>query len=94
MVAKLTPEQGNRNHRAPDHEIAAMSKRSEFAGLRREQSMAKALDRLICGTSRTTRGMAPAEVSALIDVQTLVDGRHDDTVCEYSDGTAIPADTA
>jgi hypothetical protein len=38
--------------------------------------------------------MAPAEVSVLIDVQTLVDGRHDDTVCEYSDGTAIPADTA
>ena len=93
LFAKLTPEQGNRIRRALDAEVAAMGKQSEFAGLRRDQLLVRALDRLVCGTG-TTRGMAPAEVAVLIDYQTLATGRHDQTVCEYSDGTPIPAETA
>jgi hypothetical protein len=93
LFAKLTPEQGNRIRRALDHEIAVMAKLNEFAGLRRDQLLVRALDRLVCGTG-TTRGMAPAEVAVLIDYQTLVDGRHDGTVCEYSDGTTIPPEAA
>ena len=65
----------------------------EYAGLRRDQLMARALDRLACGT-RSTKGMGPAEVAVLLDYQTLTSGRHDGSVCEYSDGTAIPVETA
>ncbi len=93
LFAKLTPEQGNRVRHALDAEVAAMGKQSEFAGLRRDQLIARALDRLVCG-SGSTRGMAPAEVAVLIDYQTLLDGRHDDTVCEYSDGTSMPVEAA
>ena len=93
LFAKLTPVQGNRIRRGLDAEIAVMTKRPEFAGLRRDQLMARALDRLICG-ERSTRGMGPADVAVLIDYRTLTAGRHDDSVCEYSDGTAIPVETA
>ncbi len=70
-----------------------MGKLEEFSGLRRDQMMARALDRVICGTA-STGGMGPAEVAVLIDSQTLAAGRHDDTVCEYSDGTSIPVEAA
>ncbi len=30
----------------------------------------------------------------LIDCATLTEGRHDDSVCEYSDGTPVPVETA
>ena len=56
LFAKLTPEQGNRIRRALDAEVAAMGKQGEFAGLRRDQLLVRALDRLVCG-SGTTRGM-------------------------------------
>ncbi len=93
LFAKLTPEQGNRIRRALDAEVAVLGKLSEFAGLRRDQLLARALDRLVCGTG-STRGMGPAEVAVLIDYRTLLDGRHDGSVCEYSDGTSIPVEAA
>lgn len=93
LFARLTPEQGNRVRRALDAEVAKMVKLPEFAGLRRDQLLARALDRLVCGDGAAD-GIGPAEVAVLIDYTTLVDGRHDDTVCEYSDGTSIPAEQA
>lgn len=93
LFAKLTPEQGNRVRRALDAEVAKMVRLAEFAGLRRDQLLARALDRLVCGEG-PARGMGPAEVAVLIDYTTLTGGRHDDTVCEYSDGTSIPAEQA
>ena len=93
LFAKLTPEQGNRLRRALDHEVAAIGKLSEFDGLRRDQLMVRALDRLVSGDA-STRRMGPAEVAVLIDHQTLVDGVHERTVSEYSDGTQIPTETA
>jgi hypothetical protein len=93
LFAKLMPGQGNRMRRALDHDIAAIGKLSEFGGLRRDQLMARALDRLVSGGT-STRARGPAEVAVLIDHQTLVDGVHEGTVSEYSDGTPIPAETA
>ena len=93
LFAKLSPEQGNRIRRALDAEVAKMVKLHECAGLRRDQLMARALDRLVCGDG-PAHGVGPAEVAVLIDYQTLIEGRHDDTVCEYSDGTSIPAEQA
>ncbi len=93
LFAKFTPEQGNRTRRALDAEVAVMARQPGFAGLRRDQLLVRALDRLVCG-STTTRGMGPAEVGVLIDYQTLTSGRHDGSVCEYSDGTSIPVEAA
>ena len=93
LFAKLTPEQGNRIRRALDAEVATMVKLPEFAGLRRDQLLARALDRLVCGEG-PAHGVGPAEVAVLIDYQTLIDGRHEDTICEYSDGSSIPAEQA
>ena len=93
LFAKLTPEQGNRIRRALDAEVATMLKLPEFVGLRRDQLLARALDRLICGDGPAT-GIGVAEVAVLIDYQTLVEGRHEGTTCEYSDGTSIPAEQA
>ena len=76
-----------------DAEVAAMSKLTEFEGLRRDQLMVRALERLVCGEG-AARGLGPAEVAVLIDHATLIDGRHEHTVCEYSDGTDIPIETA
>jgi hypothetical protein len=94
LFAKLTPEQGNRVRRRLDAEAGVLAKRAEFRRLRRDQLLAHALDRLICGTGSVT-GMAPPEIAVLIDLQTLVteerDGR---SVCELSDGTEIPVETA
>ena len=93
LFAKLTPEQGNRIRRALDAEVAKMVKLPDFAGLRRDLLLARALDRLVCDEG-PAHGVGPAEVAVLIDYQTLIEGRHDDTVCEYSDGTSIPAEQA
>ena len=94
LVATLAPEQGNRIRRALDHEVATMTTLDEFSGLRRDQLLARALERLVCGHGASS-GLGPADVSVLIDHRTLTDGiRHDATVCEYSDGTTIPIETA
>ena len=55
LFAKLTPEQGNRMRRALDHEVAAIGKLSEFGGLRRDQLMVRALDRLVSGEASIGR---------------------------------------
>lgn len=70
LFAKLTPEQGNRNRRALDAEGVKMVKLPEFAGLRRDQLLARALDRLVCGEG-PAHGVGPAKVAVLIDYQTL-----------------------
>ncbi|MFK7919689.1 MAG: hypothetical protein AB8G14_16560 [Ilumatobacter sp.] len=93
LFAKLTPEQGNRIRRALDAEVAVMSQLVEHAGLRRDQLLVRALDRLICGEGAAD-GLGPAEVAVLIDHQSLINGAHADTVCEYSDGARIPVETA
>jgi hypothetical protein len=94
LVATLAPEQGNRIRRALDHEVATLTTLDEFAGLRRDQLFAHALERLVCGTGAAA-GLGPPEVSILIDHRTLADGvRHDHSVCEYSDGTTVSIETA
>ncbi|MGB3734683.1 MAG: hypothetical protein WA964_06990, partial [Ilumatobacter sp.] len=93
LFAKLTPEQGNRIRRRLDHEIATMAKLPEFGGLRDDQLRARALDRLICGT-QTSTVMAPAELAIQIDLLTVTSGHHENSVCEYSDGSPLPVETA
>lgn len=93
LFAKLTPEQGNRIRRRLDHEIATMVKLPEFAGLRDDQLRARALDRLICGT-QTSTVMGPASLAVHIDLATITTGVHEHSICEYSDGSPLPVETA
>ncbi len=93
LFAKLTPEQGNRIRRALNAEAAVLAKQPEYKQLRSDQLMGLALDRIVSGNASTT-GVGPAEVAVLIDYATLTEGRHDDSVCEYSDGTPVPVETA
>lgn len=93
LFAKFGPEQGNRIRRALDHEIATLSQLPEYNGLRRDQLRARALERLICGDAASS-GLGPAQLGVMIDLASLVNGPHGDTVCEYSDGTRIPVETA
>jgi hypothetical protein len=53
-----------------------------------DQLQADALVDLICGARGEGRGVP--EVSVLIDYATLVDGLHDASVCEASDGRPLP----
>ena len=93
LFAEFTPEQGNRIRTELDHEMAALSRLPEFAGLRREQLRVRALERLICGT-RVSTGLGPPQVGVMIDLPSLLTGAHVDTLCEYFDGTRIPVETA
>jgi len=93
LFAELTLEQGNRIRRRLDHEVATIAKLPEFSGLREDQLRARALDRLICGTQTSTT-MGPAELAIHIDLSTLTTGRHEHSVCEYSDGSPLPVETA
>ena len=93
LFAKLTPEQGNRIRRRLDHEIATIAKLPEFARLREDQLRARALDRLICGTQASTV-MGPAALAVHIDLHTITNGVHENSICEYSDGSPIPVETA
>lgn len=93
LYARLTPEAGNKIRRALDHEAAALAKLDQHRGLRRDQVLARALEAVVCGEAVAT-GMGPAEVAVLIDDRTLTQGRHGGTICEYSDGSPIPAETA
>jgi hypothetical protein len=98
LFARLTPEDGNRLRRALDHEAAALANGNgehseECRGLRRDQLLVRALVRIVAGEAIGT-GMGPAEVAVLIDYESLVAGRHEHSVSEYSGGSPIPAETA
>ncbi len=59
----------------------------------RDHVAAHALVDLITGVTAPT-GTATPTVSLIIDIDTLLHGQHDGTVCEHPDGTWIDIDTA
>jgi len=94
LFVKFTPEHGNRVRRHLEADAAVLAKQPEFARMRHDQLLAYALDRIVAGQG-SVGAMAPPEVAVLIDLATLTAGeRHDRTVCELSDGTAVPVATA
>jgi len=93
LFAEFAPEQGNRIRTTLDHQMAALAKLPEYVGLRRDQLRSRALERLICGTQVST-AMGPAQLGVMIDLPSRMTGAHARTVCEYSDGTRIPVETA
>lgn len=90
--AELHPDDYQKVKRRLDTEVNAMKRLPEHEGRRYEQLAAEALVSLVTGSRSVSR--VPAEVTLLLDYQTLVSGMHADTVCEYGDGNPLPAETA
>ena len=99
--ARLHPLAGNRLVRALDAEVAARIAAGEAAGERefvertinRGRVAAEALVDLVSGGHQMTRPIV-ADVSVLVDADTLVTGEHHDhTVCETTHGAALPIES-
>ncbi len=93
--ADLHPDDYQRFTRKLDAEITALRKRTdttEFVGQRYDQVAAAAFMGLITST-RAAAHTVP-EVVVLIDLLTLQAGTHNDSTCEYSNGTPVPVATA
>ncbi len=94
----LHPELGNRIFGAVDREVAAMvadgTRRGEpdFVDrtVDRRRLAAEALGNLVSGGRGRLR-LAEADITLIVDARTLVSGElHDGSVCETSDGAALP----
>lgn len=75
-----------------DAETAALRKRGEYEAMSYDQVAASAFMSLI--TSTRAAAQPVPEVTVLIDLDTLQNGTHADSICEYGDGTPVPATTA
>lgn len=92
------PELANQIFGAVDREVAAMiadaERRHDPASIRRstdrQQLAAEALGRLVAGGHQQARPLE-ADIIAIVDATTLETGElHDHSVCETSDGLALP----
>ena len=95
LRAEFDPESGARLFRAIDAETSALSKGSDSAsGSASDHSTlaARALVDLATSSNRASRP-GKVELLALVDLETLVTGLRDDSVCEFDDGTDIPVAT-
>ncbi len=92
LNARMHPELGNIVFNAIDAETASLVKAGGDRTVDRASVAADALGNLVTSGHQSTRP-AEAEIRVHIDASTLVDGPHDDTVCEYVDGTPLPPTT-
>ncbi len=86
----LDPESDARFSAALDAAVAAEQAKPD-EGRTFDELKVDAFMNLVTGARGT--GRRPAEISVLIDYQTIVDGLHDHSVCETSDGQPIPPET-
>jgi hypothetical protein len=106
--AELDPESGVRVFTALDAELAALvaADRATTAGdrsdgdpaaasgrRRRDQLAAQALVGLVTSAHRSQRP-GRTEMLVVVDYDTIVNDLHDHSICEYIDGTELPAATA
>ncbi len=66
---------------------------TELREIDRNHLAAHALSNLVSGGHQAVRP-AVVEMTIIVDLDTLVDGLHDDSVCEFGDGTPIPVGIA
>ncbi len=95
LRAEFDPESGARLFRAIDAETAALSKGSDATSRSvsdHSNLAARALVDLATSSNRASRP-GKVELLALVDLETLVSGLRDDSVCEFDDGTDIPVAT-
>ena len=98
--AELDPELGHRIFTALDAEIAAMiatrgdtDTDHDERQIDRNHLAANALARLVAGGHQAIRPAA-TEIVVHIDLDTITNGLHEHSVCEFGDGTQIPVEMA
>ena len=87
----LDPEADARLSASLDAAVAAERAKPEIEARTFDQLRADAFLAAITGPRTGER--RPAEVSVLIDIDTLADGTHDHSVCETSDGQPLPPES-
>ena len=90
--ATLHPDDWQKLNRQLDAEITVLRKSDEHAGKRIDQLAAVALVGIMNGQKLTAR--TPAEVMIIVDLDTITNGLHSASTCEYSDGQPVPVETA
>lgn len=93
LRAEFDPDTGTRVFTAIDAELAALIAGGGDRTVDRSKLAATALANLVSGGHQAARP-GVAELSLIVDEHTLADGPHEHTVCELSDGTPVPVETA
>jgi hypothetical protein len=100
LRAELDPEAGVRVFTALDAELAARvtadnttNPTPDAPGPRRDQLAARTLVDLVTSSQRSARP-GRTEMLLVVDHDTIVNDLHEHSICEYSDGTALPVATA
>lgn len=92
LNARLHPELGNAVFNAIDAETGKLVKAGGDRSIDRAAVAAEALGNLVTGGHQAIRPQE-AEIRLHVDEQTLTDGPHDRSVCEFDDGSAVPLPT-
>ena len=93
LNSRFHPELGLAIFTAIDAETGKLVKAGGDRTVDRAAVAAEALGNLVSGGHQAARPRE-AEVLLLVDENTVVDGVHDRTVCEYGDGSPAPVSTA
>ncbi len=92
--AELDPELGHQVFSSLEAEIAAMiTANTELREIDRNHLAAHALGHLVSGGHQAIRP-TQVEMTIIVDLETLTDGLHEESVCEFGDGTPIPVGMA
>ncbi len=86
------PELGARIWKALDDEVATLVSGSGDRGVDRTELAAAALENLVTGGHQAVRPIE-ADVLVISDQRTIVEGIHDDSVCETDQGVPLPPET-
>ncbi len=92
--AELDPELGHQVFSSLEAEVAAMTAgNTELVGVDRNHLAAHALSNLVSGGHQAVRPTV-VEMTIIVDLETLTEGLHEDSICEFGDGTPIPVGMA
>ncbi len=89
LTARMHPELGHAVFNAIDAEVAALVKSAGDRAVDRGRIGAEALGNLVAGGHQAIRAIE-AEIRLHVDATSLLDGIHEDSVCELDDGTPLP----
>jgi len=92
LHAVFHPQLGARIWKALDDEVATLVSASDDRGVDRTQLAAAALENLVTGGHQALRPIE-ADVLVISDQRTIVEGIHDDSVCETDQGVPLPPET-
>ena len=94
LSGEFDRETGHQLFTSLDAQIAAMiASNTELRDNDRNHLAAHALNQLVSGGHQAVRP-AEVEMTVIVDLETLIDGLHEDSVCEFGDGTIIPVGMA